>query len=642
MVCARPTRIVYAFPGEVATTFAMEPMKLLLMSLLGALALLMLSANAFAQQWKAADVAISSRWAKDVSPDNAWPEYPRPQLTRNDWTNLNGLWDYKIAPLGTKDAPADWDGKILVPFALESSLSGVGKRLERDQELWYGRTFDAPAHDGRMLLHFEAVDYECEVWINGTSVGTHTGGSLPFSFDITDALTDGENQLVMRVHDFTDDWGKFQLRGKQIRNPHGIWYTPVSGIWQTVWLEPVAKSYVESIKIDTKVDPNTVTVATNIQGDALPNASVRVTMSDDGQEVASSTGIGAVVFNVPDAELWSPDSPKLYDLKVELLDYAGEVVDTVESYVGIREVGQKMGDHGKLVFTLNGEEIFHWGPLDQGWWPDGLLTPPTDEAMRYDVDYLKQAGFNMLRKHIKVENRRFYAYCDEVGMMLYQDQPSGGHGNHGDGEWPHWTRMDRNVAMDVPWPDFAHEQYMVELKNMVDTLYNHPSIVSWVPFNEAWGQHRTMEVGKWIVEYDPSRHINIASGGNFWPVGDIVDHHEYPHPKFPWDDERFAPFIHIVGEFGGHGFPVEGHRWDEDGRNWGYGGLPKDEAEYLDRFAESMRLLRDLKKQGIAGGIYTQTTDVEVEINGLLTYDREVTKIEPDKVKEMTGDLLEN
>jgi Glycosyl hydrolases family 2, TIM barrel domain len=269
--------------------------------------------------------------------------------------------------------------------------------------------------------------------------------------------------------------------------------------------------------------------------------------------------------------------------------------------------------------------VFHFGPLDQGWWPDGLLTPPSDTAMRSDLDFLKAAGFNMLRKHIKVEPRRYYHYCDKIGLLVWQDQVCA----FGKKPNPSWTRLNPN-PVDAVWPDDEHQQYMSELKGMIDTLHNHPSIVQWVPFNEAWGQHRTMDVGKWATAYDPTRQINISSGGNFWPVGHIVDHHNYPEPAFPFDqgrDGRFDGFVKVVGEFGGHGFPVEGHLWSTKAKNWGYGGLPKDMNEWLDRYKGSIRKLAELKQQGIAAGIYTQTTDVEGEINGLITYDRKVRKV---------------
>lgn len=590
-------------------------------------------------QWAPASVPISSPWAASVTPTTAWPEYPRPQMVRDRWTNLNGLWRYAVTSSDVTLAPDVWEGEILVPYSIESSLSGVGRRLERDDVLWYRRSFHAEPVSGRLLLNFEAVDYACTVWVNNIEVGAHTGGSLPFSFDVTEAVRRGENDVVVRVVDQTDDRGHYQLRGKQARRPGGIWYTPVSGIWQTVWLEEVPEVFIESLRIDTQIDPATVTVTAGLGGRQRAGQKVRVRLLDREREVSRGEGRAAVTLPVDDAVLWSPDTPHLYGLEIELIDIDGGVIDRVESYAGIREVGEAIGAHGKPVFTLNGEEIFHWGPLDQGWWPESLLTPPSAEAMRFDIDYLKSAGFNMIRKHIKVEPRRYYAYCDRVGMLVWQDQVSGGHRKS---EWPEWRRLDRpGIEPDVVWPDWAHRQYMSELRGMIDTLYNHPSIVCWVPFNERWGQHKTLDVGRWVTDYDPSRHINIASGGNFWPIGDIVDQHQYPDPAFPWDEARFDQFVRVIGEFGGHAFPVEGHRWQEDGKNWGYGGIPENEEEFQKRLRRSLEILAGLKSEGIAAAVYTQTSDVEIEINGLMTYDRRVVKVPADELRRLTTPLRE-
>ncbi len=571
---------------------------------------------------------MTTTWGERVTADNAWTEYPRPQLERSDWTNLNGNWSYAVTPSESVTTPEKWDGEILVPFCLESYLGGVKRELQSDEALWYRRTFDAKKTDGkRTLLNFEAVDYACEVWVNGKSVGTHRGGNTPFWFDVTDALHSsdkgsGENELVVRVVDATEDW---QLRGKQVRHPGGIWYTRVSGIWQTVWLEEVDAAWIADLDMTTEAADGTIKIKADVQGDGDYKFTARVL--EDGKEVATNSANGdEVTLTVPDAKLWSPKSPHLYEVELTLAAPDGKVVDKVKSYAGIRTVGTAKNKKGNLVLTLNGEPIFHWGPLDQGWWPDGLLTPPSDEAMLSDVEFLRDAGFNMIRKHIKVEPRRYYYHCDRLGMMLWQDQVSGGPS-------PKWTRLAPDPE-DADWPDGRHAQWMLELERMIDELDSHPSIVVWVPFNEAWGQHRTVEVGEWLVKRDPTRIVNVASGGNFWPAGHIVDEHAYPHPHFPFDRDvngRFDGFVKVVGEFGGHGFPVEGHLWRPGSHNWGYGGLPKDEAEYLDRYRESLRILGELRGKGIAAGVYTQTTDVEGEINGLLTYDRRVTKI-PAKV----------
>jgi len=577
-------------------------------------------------------VAMRTPWGEQLeqaSSEQPWQEYPRPAFRRDQWTNLNGMWDYAITSKDVTAAPQKWDGKIRVPFAIESPLSGVERRLWPDDTLWYRRGLTVEKRpDRRYRINFEAVDYQSTLWVNGQEVGSNTGGNLPFSFDITEVLRDGENELTLRVNDATDT--EYQLHGKQVLNPRAIWYTPVSGIWQTVWLEEVPQTHLTDLKI---VATNDGTVKLQITGNdpsAAPAAQVRVLL--DGQEVAAGTGdTGELELQVSDPQRWAPDSPVLYDLEIR----AGD--DVVQSYFGFRESAIERDGQGHLRFTLNGKPIFHWGTLDQGWWPDGLLTPPSDEAMVSDIQFLKDAGFNTIRKHIKVEPRRYYYHCDKLGMMVWQDQVSSGTGSQTEGKpsSPPWTRLQPN-PVDANWPDEAHQQFMFELKKMIDTLHNHPSIVQWVPFNEAWGQHRTMEVGKWTVEYDPTRQVNVASGGNFFPVGDIVDHHEYPHPAFPFnlgEGGRFDDFVKIVGEFGGHGFPVQGHLWDPNARNWGYGDLPQSKEEWLERYRESIRRLAELRKQGIAAGIYTQTTDVEGEINGLLTYDRRVKKITPEQLR---------
>ncbi len=577
---------------------------------------------------------LITKWGASVTAENAWTEYPRPQMQRDHWQNLNGHWDYAVTPIETRRQPSQWDGKLLVPYCLESKLGGVQRLLDEPEALWYRRSFGAKRSDGnRLLLNFEAVDYRSEVFVNGHSVGSHVGGNTPFSFDVTDAIKDGENELVVRVEDATE---AFQLRGKQVLDARGIWYTQVSGIWQTVWLEEVPDSYFASVKISTSSEAGSITVRPQIVGNR--SHSVAVVVKDGDNVVARKIGNDQIELKIDNAKLWSPSEPFLYDVEVTLLGPNDEPVDHVNSYAGIRTVGKVKDVDGHWRFTLNGETIFHWGPLDQGWWPDGLLTPPSDEAMLFDIEWLKQAGFNMIRKHIKVEPRRYYYHCDRLGMMVWQDQVSGGVGK----AWPAWTRLAPN-PVDANWPAAQHKQFMFELDRMITTLESHPSIVCWVPFNEAWGQHRTMDVGRWTVERDPSRLVNVASGGNFWPVGDVVDAHHYPHPVFPFEQNengRFDDYIKVMGEFGGHGYPVKEHLWDANRRNWGYGGLPRNEAEYKQRYLQSLDMLNALRDKGIAGGVYTQTTDVEGEINGLMTYDRKVIKIPADHLARMHKKLF--
>ncbi len=576
-------------------------------------------------EWKMATASLTTQWGEKVTPENAWTEYPRPQLRRENWTNLNGLWDYAVTKKNARN-PGNWAGKILVPYCIEAPLSGVGHLLEPSEALWYERSFELDSiPSGRLILNFEAVDYESEIWINGISVGKNQGGNLPFSFDITDRVKRGKNSLRLKVLDATNSEGSFQLRGKQRLVNRGIWYTRVSGIWQTVWLEEVPRDYIRSLRIQTDMSGKV-----SVEVVAPETALATVAALWDGEEVASASGKGSVVLNIASPNLWSPASPNIYDLKVEL-----DSGDAVESYFGIRQVGKVYDGERGWQFTLNGEKIFHWGPLDQGWWPDGLLTPPADDALKFEISWLKAAGFNMIRKHIKVEPRRFYYHCDKIGMLVWQDQPSGG-------AQPKWKRLspypDRpgisnsipkpGESLDAEWPDEHHEQFMREIEGMVDNLYNHPSIVVWVPFNERWAQHRTMKIGQWIMNYDPTRHINIASGGNFFPIGHIADAHRYPEPFFYMDDEVYKDYIRVVGEFGGHGWPQEGHIWDPNLRKYSYGGMPKAIEEMHDRYRNSMEGIGRLKEQGIAGAVYTQTTDVEGEVNGLMTYDRKFIKLE--------------
>ncbi|MEM0897584.1 MAG: sulfatase-like hydrolase/transferase, partial [Verrucomicrobiota bacterium] len=481
-------------------------------------------------------VTMRTEWGEKVTAKKVWQEYPRPQLRRENWTNLNGHWDYAITSISQNSVPKQWDGKILVPFAVEAPLSGAERRFTPEDALWYLRSIDIQKKDEkRYLLNFEAVDYACTVWVNGKEAGSNIGGNLPFSFDVTDALKDGTNRIRLRVTDATDS--AYQLHGKQRLTPKGIWYTPVSGIWQTVWMEEVPETYVENLKISAS-NTGEVKIEVSLGGTSATKPSLAAEASLNGEPFGkSNVKNSSILYRIDDPKLWSPASPTLYTLEINVSGENG-ARDTIHSYFAFRELGKRKDADGHWRLTLNDKEIFHWGTLDQGWWPDGLLTPPSNEAMVSDIKFLKDAGFNTIRKHIKVEPRRYYYHCDKMGMMVWQDQVSSGVGNPRAIEEvsPPWTRLLPG-AVDSIWPDQAHEQFVSEYKHMIDTLGNHPSIVQWVPFNEAWGQHRTMSVGQMAIDYDLSRAINIASGGNFFPIGDIVDAHKYPHPEFPFDQD---------------------------------------------------------------------------------------------------------
>lgn len=611
------------------------------------LTLMCTSLSSFGSDWKPAVNTMLTPWGEKVTPENAWRDYPRPQMVRENWTNLNGMWKFAVTK-NTAAKPTEWKEEILVPFALETPLSGVGHRLASDEVIWYHKTLEVKSRPkGRMLLHFEGVDHKSMVWLNGKHAGDHIGGNEPFFLDITDQIEKGKNTLELRVIDGTDDPDLYQMRGKQKRDNGGIWYTPSSGIWATVWLEEVPETYIRRLKI--LADMHGQLAAEAIVGGFDQEVQLRIKVRDGKKVVADKTGYKKQVsLTIKHVKLWSPESPNLYNLEFELLNAAGEVIDSVESYTGFRSVGKALDESGNWQFTLNGEKIFHWGPLDQGWWPGSFLNPPADEAIVWEMDYLKAAGFNMIRKHKKAEPRRYYYHADQIGMLVWQDQTSGGAGPN---EWPKWKKLraiqddyepknDRwwaseEEALEADWPDWAHEQYMAELKAMIDTLHNHPSIVVWTTFNERWGQHRSTEVGEWVRAYDPTRHLNIASGGNFFPVTDIADEHDYPDPTFPLAFSEYDDFIKVIGEFGGHGWPVQGHLWDLKKRNWGYGGLPQSIEEYIERYRRTANILGEFKKKGITAGVYTQTTDVEGEINGLITYDRKVMKMTPEQLAEI-------
>ncbi|SDK22470.1 Glycosyl hydrolases family 2, TIM barrel domain [Catalinimonas alkaloidigena] len=584
--------------------------------------------------WQPAGDKIKTEWAGQVDPAQPLPDYPRPQLTRDTWQNLNGLWDYAIQ---AKEAPQPtaYQGKILVPFAVESALSGVGKTVGKDQALWYHTMVSVPAklRRNKVLLHFGAVDWETEVWVNGQSAGTHRGGYDPFSFDITALLKKGSAQeITVRVWDPTDEGP--QPRGKQVKNPEGIWYTPVTGIWQTVWLEAVPPTYVQHLKTVPNVQNGSVAVAATLQG-AQKGDQLRVRVTEGKTRLAEQTGdaSGEIAVTIPDPQLWSPENPRLYDLEVAVLRN-GKVLDQVKSYTAMRSIEMKPDADGIQRMMLNGKFVFQFGPLDQGWWPDGLYTAPTDAALKFDIEKTKEMGFNMIRKHVKVEPARWYYYCDQMGMLVWQDMPSGDlgarWGNHpgieGEGH-----DMDRSAE--------SEHIYRTEWEAIMDALQPFPSIVVWVPFNEAWGQFKTQEITEWTMKKDPSRLVNSASGGNFHPVGHIIDLHHYPSPAMPRHDLFGNDQILVLGEYGGLGLPLEGHTWQQKD-NWGYRSFPNAD-ELFTQYSSFVDELQNLIKRGLSAAVYTQTTDVEVEVNGLMTYDRKVIKVPEAKLKQVHEKLYD-
>lgn len=577
-------------------------------------------------QWKPAGDKIKTEWADKVDPQNVLPEYPRPIMERPQWLNLNGLWDYAITK---KDAPLPktFDGKILVPFAIESSLSGVGKTVKADQSLWYERKFQIPEDwkGKNVLLNFGAVDWKAEVFVNGNKIGEHTGGYTPFSFNITKNLKDGENSLAVRVWDST---GNGLPRGKQIENPRGIFYTSVSGIWQTVWLEPVSASHISGLKITPDLDSSSFDIKVD-SDDKSATATIKVL--DNGKVVAQTTAAANKTANIPvkNPKLWWPNSPFLYDLEITLSNKGGERVDSVKSYAAMRKFSiAKHGRFGGVDFTLNNKKFFTFGPLDQGWWPDGLYTAPTDEALKFDIQRTKDLGFNSIRKHVKVEPARWYTHCDRLGMVVWQDMPS--MFGEGDGWQPRgfFQGEERTVSKKF------EETYRKEWKEIMESLHSYPCIAIWVPFNEAWGQFKTKEITEWTKSMDPSRLVNSASGGNYFDCGDIVDSHDYGNPiMYMFNNQK----VNVVGEYGGIGCAVDGHLWVKD-KNWGYGKM-RSQEEVTKRFVELTNRFIDMTKYGCFGAIYTQTTDVEIEVNGLFTYDRKVLKVDEEKVREVNQKL---
>ncbi len=598
-----------------------------------------------------------SPWAEDVDPQNVLPEYPRPQMVRDQWMNLNGLWNYGIT---SSDAITfSPEGQILVPFAIESALSGVGRTVGEDNLLWYEREFTIPAAwKGKdVMLHFGAVDWETDVWVNGIHVGKHKGGFDPFSFNITSQLKkSGKQTIRVRVYDATDQ--TWQPRGKQVKVPGVIWYTAVTGIWQTVWLEPVDRTHIENYYIVSDVNKKTMSVEVAVASPHIGDV-VKVDIIEGGvgysaekpssKVIVSAEAVdGKAVITLPEVNAWSPDQPYLYGVKVSVLRNS-KVVDSVDGYTAMRKISLKRDSSPNRYrrMALNDAIVFQFGPLDQGWWPDGLYTAPTDEAMKFDLIKTKEWGFNMVRKHIKVEPARWYYYCDALGLLVWQDMPN--IADHLPGSlktrpeelakaqgniWANGTFAYPGTDCDVPalWK----ENWYREWKEIMMDLRCFQSIVMWVPFNEAWGQFDTENTAAYTKALDPTRMVNAASGGNLRMCGDIIDVHSYPAPSMNAFDKKY---INVIGEYGGIGYPVEGHSW-QDAANWGYGSVMSSGEAVLERYSSYADILRSLAQNGCSAAIYTQTTDVEIEVNGLMTYDRKVMKVDEGKLAEINKAVI--
>lgn len=567
--------------------------------------------NTTMAETKKPEVKLSTPWTDQIDPDNVHGEYPRPIQQREKWKNLNGYWEVETKKMDTIPFGKKLSKQILVPFAVESFLSGLE---EKTDDLLYRKTIEIPQdwNGQQIMLNFEGVDYDAVVYVNGKEVGDHQGAFDYFSFDITPFLTENkEQEIIVKVHDASNDG--LQPVGKQVKEPEGIFYTSTTGIWKTVWIEPVNKSHIESFKITPDIDASTVhfTAETATEGD------LKISIMDGATEVVTASGTSGeeLKIKIPNAKLWSPENPFLYDMKVQLLS-GDSITDAFKSYVAMRKISLGK-DHGDTKIFLNNKPYFQVGVLDQGYWPDGLMTPPTEDAYIWDIQTFKNMGFNLLRKHAKTESQRWYYLCDKIGMLVWQDMPQ---------VYPH-----ENFAAMQKQAD--KEEFEKEFKNMIDDLYNYQSIVMWVVFNEAWGQYDTERLTKWVKSMDPDRLVSNASGWTDKNVGDIVDMHSYPGPDVnPVEESRAT----VLGEFGGLGLPIKGHLWQKT--SWGYRNMA-DSLDFKKSYTELWDKVWEMKKDAAASAVvYTQLSDVEGEVNGLVTYDRKVIKIPVDYLHDVHTD----
>ncbi|MES2732967.1 MAG: glycoside hydrolase family 2 TIM barrel-domain containing protein [Bacteroidota bacterium] len=571
-------------------------------------------------------------WSEKVEKPIPLNQYPRPNMVRANWQNLNGSWDYAITPkLMTK--PTQWNGKIRVPFPVESYLSGVEKRVGADSTLWYKRSFAIVGNlaKKRVLLHFGGVDWQSTIFLNGKEIYTHRGGYTAFSVDITPNLKAGIQELLVQVWDPSDE-GK-QARGKQVKKPGGIYYTPATGIWQTVWYEVVPETYVESYRVSTNIDQSTVSFQPTLkEANSQDKVAIKVLL---GTKVVATkvqaNGGKAITIKVPNAQLWSPNSPTLYTIQLSLVRN-NQVIDKVNGYFGMRKIEIAKDEKGTNRLYLNHKPVFQYGPLDQGYWPDGVYTAPTEEALLFDIQKMKEMGFNMVRKHAKVEPERWYYHCDRLGLLVWQDMPSGfgeivpvkDHDHSIEGDW-----LAKNYQ-DVSRDPESEKDFRDEMMGMIEQLYNFPSICVWVPFNESWGQFKTNEMLQWTKSLDSTRLVDGPSGWVDRNGGDMHDYHLYGSrlKKLPLEDKRAL----VIGEFGGLGYAVKGHTYSKE--VWSYQGY-KNSEELGAAYEKLMSEILDLKQYGYAAAVYTQLTDVETEINGLITYDRQVIKVPAEQLKKI-------